>query len=83
MAPDETEIRLIIDVVVIGEITCRYQSFTLILLQLDVEAPVSQPCDDAREGLTQRGIMYSTCLYLIEERSALAATLSISEAWSH
>ena len=55
MAPDETEVRLIIDVVVIGEITCRYQSFALILLQLDVEAPVSQPRDDAREGLTQAG----------------------------
>ena len=55
MAPDETEVRLIIDVVVIGEITCWHQSFALILLQLDVEAPVGQPCDDAREGLTQTG----------------------------
>ena len=55
MAPDKAEVCLIVDVVVIGEITCRHQPFALILLQLDVEAPVSQPRDDARKGLTQAG----------------------------
>ena len=53
MTPHKSEVRLIIDVLVVGEITSGHETFTLILLQLDVDPPVGKASDDPRELLPE------------------------------